>query len=59
MAGICPDGRTVRVVTTPNPDGGVTYLFHDVTERLDLGRRFEEMIRVQGETGPSAYSLSW
>jgi signal transduction histidine kinase len=45
-----PDGRTLRVVTTPNPDGGVTYLFHDVTERLDLDRRFEEMIRVQGET---------
>jgi signal transduction histidine kinase len=45
-----PDGRTLRVVTTPNPDGGVTYLFHDVTERLDLERRFEELIRVQGET---------
>jgi signal transduction histidine kinase len=45
-----PDGRTLRLVTTPNPDGGVTYLFHDVTERLDLDRRFEEMIRVQGET---------
>jgi signal transduction histidine kinase len=45
-----PHGRTVRVVTTPNPDGGVTYLFHDVTERLDLERRFEELIRVQGET---------
>ncbi|HMK70830.1 MAG TPA: PAS-domain containing protein [Xanthobacteraceae bacterium] len=45
-----PDGRTLRVVTTPNPDGGVTYLFTDVTERLDLERRFEELIRVQGET---------
>jgi signal transduction histidine kinase len=45
-----PDGRTLRVGTTPNPDGGVTYLFHDVTERLDLERRFEEMIRFQGET---------
>ncbi|MGA3310253.1 MAG: PAS-domain containing protein [Xanthobacteraceae bacterium] len=45
-----PDGRTLRVVTTPNPDGGVTYLFNDVTERLDLERRFEELIRVQGET---------
>jgi signal transduction histidine kinase len=45
-----PGGRTLRVVTTPNPDGGVTYLFDDVTERLDLERRFEEMIRVQGET---------
>jgi signal transduction histidine kinase len=45
-----PDGRTLRVVTTPNPDGGVTYLFHDVTKRLELERRFEELIRVQGET---------
>jgi signal transduction histidine kinase len=45
-----PDGRTLRVVTTPNPDGAVTYLFHDVTERLDLERRFEELIRFQGET---------
>ena len=45
-----PGGRTLRVVTTLNPDGGVTYLFHDVTERLDLERRFEELIRVQGET---------
>jgi signal transduction histidine kinase len=45
-----PDGRTLRVVTTPNPDGGVTYLFDDVTERLDLARRFQELIRVQGET---------
>ena len=31
-----PDGRTLRVVTTPNPEGGVTYLFDDVTERLDM-----------------------
>jgi signal transduction histidine kinase len=45
-----PDGRTLRVVTTPNPEGGVTYLFDDVTERLDLERRFEELIRVQRET---------
>jgi signal transduction histidine kinase len=45
-----PDGRTLRVVTTPNLDGGVTYLFDDVTERLDLARRFQELIRVQGET---------
>ena len=45
-----PDGRTLRVVTAPNPDGGVTYLFNDVTERLELERRFQELIRVQGET---------
>jgi signal transduction histidine kinase len=45
-----PDQRTLRVVTTPNPDGGVTYLFDDVTERLNLERRFDALIRVQGET---------
>jgi signal transduction histidine kinase len=45
-----PDGRTMRVVTTPNPQGGVTYLFEDVTERLDMVRRYDALIRVQGET---------
>ena len=45
-----PDGRTIRVVTTPNPQGGVTYLFEDVTERLDMARRYDALIRVQGET---------
>jgi signal transduction histidine kinase len=45
-----PDGRTLRVVTTPEPDGGITYLFDDVTERLNLERRYDSLIRVQGET---------
>ena len=45
-----PDGRTLRVVSTPNPQGGVTYVFEDVTERLDLARRYDALIRVQGET---------
>jgi signal transduction histidine kinase len=45
-----PDGRTLRVVTTPNPEGGVTYLIDDVTERLTLVRRHEALISVQGET---------
>src|SRR5690242_15039823 len=30
-----PDGRALSVVTTPNPEGGVTYLFDDVTESLN------------------------
>jgi signal transduction histidine kinase len=45
-----PDGRALSVVTTPNPEGGVTYLFDDVTESLDLARRFDGLIRVQRET---------
>ncbi|HXW24395.1 MAG TPA: PAS-domain containing protein [Xanthobacteraceae bacterium] len=45
-----PDRRTLRVITTPSPEGGVAYLFDDVTERLDLERRFDSLIRVQSET---------
>ncbi len=45
-----PDGRTLRIVTTPNPEGGVTYLYDDVTEGLDLHRRYDSLIKVQSET---------
>ncbi|MFL9501285.1 ATP-binding protein [Rhodopseudomonas palustris] len=45
-----PDGRAVSIVTTPNPEGGVTYLFDDVTESLDLKRRYGGLIDVQRET---------
>ena len=45
-----PDGRTLRVVINPNPQGGVTYLFDDVTERFHLESRFNALTRVQSET---------
>lgn len=45
-----PDGRAVSVVTTPNLEGGVTYLFDNVTESLNLARRFDRLTRVQHET---------
>jgi signal transduction histidine kinase len=45
-----PDGRTLRVISTPNPEGGVTYLFDDATESLDLSRQFDALIRVQRAT---------
>src|SRR5262249_57179791 len=45
-----PDGRALSVVTTPNPEGGVTYLFDDVTESLNLQRQFDRLNRVQRET---------
>ena len=45
-----PDGRALSVVTTPNPEGGGTYLFDDITESFDLARRFDGLIRVQRET---------
>src|SRR5664280_2082778 len=45
-----PGGRTLRVVTAPNPEGGVTYLYDDVTERLAMHRRYDALIKVQSET---------
>lgn len=45
-----PDGRTIHVVSSPNPQGGVTYLFDDVTERFTLESRFNALSRTQRET---------
>lgn len=45
-----PGGRTLRVVTAPNTEGGVTYLFDEVTERLALESRFNALSRIQSET---------
>lgn len=45
-----PDGRRLRVVTCPNVDGGLIYLFDDTTERYQLESKFNGLIRVQGET---------
>ncbi len=45
-----PGGRTFRVSLDPNPQGGVTYLFDDVTERFNLELQFNALTRVQSET---------
>ena len=45
-----PDGRTLRVVANPNPRGGLTYLFDDVSDHIKLESRFNALMRVQGET---------
>ncbi len=45
-----PDGRHLRVVANPNPLGGVTYLFDDLTERYSLQTRVQSMTKVQDET---------
>jgi signal transduction histidine kinase len=45
-----PGGRTLRVVINPNPQGGVTYLFDDVTERFHLESMFNALTYVQSET---------
>jgi signal transduction histidine kinase len=45
-----PDGRILRVVTSPNPEGGVTYLFDDISERIALESRYNTVIHTQSET---------
>lgn len=45
-----PDRRTLRVVINPNPKGGVTYLFDDVSERVQLESQVHALTRVQSET---------
>ena len=45
-----PDGQTIRVIANPNPQGGMTWIYENVTERLDLESRYNSLIRVQGET---------
>ena len=45
-----PDGRMLRVATEPRPDGGVTRLYDDVTERYALESSYNALIDVQRET---------
>ncbi|MCB1491626.1 MAG: PAS-domain containing protein [Rhodobiaceae bacterium] len=45
-----PDGRTIRVIADPQPDGGLACLFDDETERLTLESRFNSLMRIQRET---------
>ncbi len=45
-----PDGKTIRVVANPQPKGGVTWVFENLTEKIDLESRYQTAVRVQGET---------
>ncbi|WP_173935070.1 PAS domain-containing sensor histidine kinase [Chelativorans sp. Marseille-P2723] len=45
-----PDGRTIRVVATPQPKGGVTWVFENLTEKIDLESRYNAIVQVQSET---------
>lgn len=45
-----PDGRILHIMVTQRPDGGVTYLYADETERLALESRYNALISVQSET---------
>ncbi|WP_336801265.1 ATP-binding protein [Kaistia sp. MMO-174] len=45
-----PDGQTLRVLANPHPQGGITWIYENVTEQLELESRYNALSRVQGET---------
>ena len=45
-----PDGQTLRVVVSPRSQGGATWIFENVTEKLELESSYNTLMRVQGET---------
>jgi len=45
-----PDGRTLRFVATPNAEGGLTYIYENVTEQLSLESQVNSLSHLQGET---------
>ena len=45
-----PDGRTIRVIGNPHTHDGVTWIFENITDELDLKSRYNALIQVQGET---------
>ncbi len=44
------DGRTIHLIAEQRSEGGVTYLFDDVTEQLAQESRYKSLIEVQSET---------
>lgn len=44
-----PGGQTLRVILNPDPSGGVTYVFEDMTERLKLESRVTTVAKTQRE----------
>lgn len=45
-----PDGRTIRFITAPHPLGGIFFVHEDVTDSLELERKYNTQIAVQKET---------
>ncbi len=45
-----PNGQTLRVFATARPQGGATWVFENLTEKVDLETRYNTLLQVQGET---------
>ncbi len=45
-----PDGRTLRTTIAPAGGGGLTYIYEDISDRLDLQRSYKTLDLVQRHT---------
>jgi signal transduction histidine kinase len=45
-----PDGRAVHVTADQSPDGGIIYVYDNLTESIDLQSSFNALVNVQRET---------
>ena len=45
-----PDGRTLRVVRQPDPNGGLLLVFSDITGELRLRAQYNSLVQVQQAT---------
>ncbi len=45
-----PDGQILRMIIVPHPQGGLLFMFDDVTDKLALERQYNTLIAVQKET---------
>jgi signal transduction histidine kinase len=50
-----PDERTLRLIVSPHPFGGLTFVYEEVTDKLALERSYNTMIEVQRETLDNLY----
>ena len=50
-----PDERTLRMVVTPHPFGGLLFTFEDVTDAIALERSFNTLLAVQRATLDNLY----
>lgn len=45
-----PDGRTLKETSAPHPQGGLIYIYDDVSDRMALERSYRTLDRVQRQT---------
>lgn len=45
-----PDGRVIRITISPSTQGGLVFIFADMSEQISLERKYNTLMAVQKET---------